>query len=248
MMKNSDLLLGYSLDDWTYYNEKTPIITDISRTSNSHILICGMSGSGKSYFEAQLFARFVKNEPNGEFFFADYKGEDAFTHLQCCSKYFQYNRTLDCLDIVYQRFSARKSGKDKTRSHITLIWDEYIANILALLGEDKKLAEKVMRQVGEILMIGRTLSVRIIVSCQRPDAVAFPVGSRLNYGIIVVLGAFNRTVYEMLMPDFMDRIKNREFGRGEGSLLLQGSQLHFIKVPQVKEIKSMNDFCVSALL
>jgi len=247
-MKNCDLTLGYSLDDWNFYEKKTPIITDISRTTNSHILICGMSGSGKSYFENQLFARLIKNEPSGEFYFADYKGEDAFSHLQNCSRYYSYNRTLDCLDAVYERFSARKSGADKTRNPVTLIWDEYIANILALISADKKMAERVMRQVGEILMMGRTLSVRIIVSCQRPDAVAFPVGSRLNYGIIVMLGAYNRAMCEMLMPDFTDRIKGREFGRGEGALLLQGSQLHFIKVPQIKDIEAMNDLCVGALL
>jgi len=245
---NSNITLGYNLDDWNFYEEKTAISTDISKTANSHILICGMSGSGKSYFENQLFARLIKHEPTGEFYFSDYKGEDTFSFMRDCTRYYSYNQTLDCLNTVYERFNARKSGTDKTRNPITLIWDEYIANILALLSEDKKLAEKVMRQVGEILMMGRSLAVRIIVSCQRPDAVAFPVGSRLNYGIIVVLGAYNRAVYEMLMPDYIDKIKCREFQRGEGTLLLQGSQLHFIKVPQVKNIEAMNGLCLKALL
>ena len=246
-MKNSDFVLGYDLDAWKDYGEKSPIITDISPSTNSHMLICGMAGSGKSYFEAQLFSRLVRASPGGEFYFADYKREDAFAHLQDCTRYYPYKRTLEALDAVYHRLNARMSGEDKSRNPVTLIWDEYIANVLALLNEDKKKAENVMRKVSEILMMGRSMSVRLIVSCQRPDAVAFPVGSRLNYGIIVVLGAFVRSVYEMLMPDCMDKVKGREFGRGEGSVLLQGSQLHFIKVPQVVDIEGMNDVCKGAL-
>ena len=246
-MTNSNFSLGYDLDMWNDYGEKTPIITDISPDTNSHMLICGMSGSGKSYFETQLFSRLAKADPSGVFYFADYKGEDAFAYFHDCTRYYRFNRTLDGLETVYDILKARMSGEDNSRHPVTLIWDEYIANILALLSEDKKHAEKIMRQVSEILLMGRSKSVRLIVSCQRPDAVAFPVGSRLNYGIVVVLGAFNRSVYEMLMPDHIEKVKGREFGRGEGSVLLQGSQLHFIKVPQTANIGEMHDLCKGAL-
>jgi len=246
-MKNFDFTLGYDLDDWHYYGEKTPIVTDITPPLNSNTVICGMAGSGKSYFESQFFARLVKAEPTGEVYFADYKREDAFAHLQACTRYYPYEQTLDALDTVYCRLNARQSGEDMSRNPITLIWDEYIANILALLNEDKKKAEMVMRQVSKILMLGRSMAIRLIISCQRPDAVAFPVGSRLNYGIIVVLGAFNRSVYEMMMPEYMDKVKGREFRRGEGSVWLERSGLHFIKIPQVRDITGMNDVCRLAL-
>ena len=139
------------------------------------------------------------------------------------------------------------SGEDDSRNPVTLIWDEYIANILALYNADKKRAVLVMNQVSEILLIGRSKSVRLIVSCQRPDAVAFPVGSRLNYGVVVILGAAVRSIYEMLMPDHMDKIKGREFGQGEGAVLLQGSRLHFIKVPETKDVEGLQSTCRGAL-
>lgn len=68
------LTLGYDLDAWNGYGAKVPITTDISPVTNSHILICGMSGSGKSYYENALFSKLVIGEPHGEFHFADYKG------------------------------------------------------------------------------------------------------------------------------------------------------------------------------
>ena len=65
-----------------------------------------------------------------------------------------------------------QSIEDIIRQHMTeqtkKWWDEYMANILSLQGIDKKKAEGVMRKVSEILMLGRSLSVRLVISCQRP--------------------------------------------------------------------------------
>jgi len=145
------------------------------------------------------------------------------------------------------------SGKDESRNQVTLFWDEYMANILALQGEDKdkksadRIAPTTMNKVSEILMMGRSIGIRIIISCQRPDAVAFPTGSRLNYGVVVVLGAYIRSIYEMLMPDHREQVEGRQFGRGEGVALLQGSELRFIKIPRVQDYERMKQICVQAL-
>ena len=242
------ITLGYELDSWNDFSQKKQIDIDITSSANSHILICGMSGSGKSYFQTQIFARLIKAEKDGEFYFADYKLEDAFEQFRNTSRYFAFNDTLTALDTVYNRLNARLSNKDTTRNTVTLIWDEYIANILALISEDKKKAQVVMNKVSEILLMGRSKSIRLIISCQRADAIAFPVGSRLNYGVIVILGAFNRSVYEMLMTDYIDKIKSKEFGRGEGTILLQGSHLHFIKVPKIDNMNEIQEICRQALV
>ena len=138
------------------------------------------------------------------------------------------------------------SGKDKTRHPITFIWDEYMANILALMNEDKTRAKKVMNDVSEILLMGRSKSIRLVCSCQRPDAVAFPVGSRLNYGIVIILGV-GKSIYEMLMPDHLEQIKKKEFNRGEGAVLLQSADLHFIKIGQVNDMERIKEICIEAL-
>ncbi len=122
-----------------------------------------------------------------------------------------------------------------------------MANILALTNTQKKLAVETMNRVSEVLLMGRSMGVRLICSCQRPDAVAFPVGSRLNYGVIVVLGAYIRSVYEMVMPDHRQQVEGRQFGRGEGVALLQGSELRFIKIPAVSDYERMKQLCIQAL-
>lgn len=250
LMTNSNsnkLFLGYDLDMWCDHEAKIPVTTNISPSHNSHTLICGMSGSGKSYAEQGYIAKSMLAQPDGEFYFADYKGDDSFAYLRDCPRYWSFKRTLEALDIVYSRLTDRLSGEDVSRHPVVLVWDEYMANILALANEDKKLAATVMNRVSEILLLGRAMSIRFVCSCQRPDAVAFPVGSRLNYGIVVILGAYIRSIYEMIMPDHMEQVKGRQFGRGEGVALLQGSELHFIKIPVVNDYERMKRLCIKAL-
>jgi hypothetical protein len=55
---------------------------------------------------------------------------------------------------------------DKDRHTIKLFWDEYMANILALMNEDKKAAAVVMNKVSELLLLGRSHSVRLIATMQ----------------------------------------------------------------------------------
>jgi len=190
----SRLVLGYDLDVWEGYGRKEPVSVDLSPKTNSHILICGMSGSGKSFMEQEVLAKLAVSEPEGEVFFADYKGDDSFAYLRDCPGYYSYKDTLQALSFVHARMTARQAGAADSHHPVTLIWDEYMAQALALLSEDKKAAAVVMNKVSEILLLGRSLSVRLLVSCQRPDSLAFPAGSRLNYGVVVVLGAAVKSI------------------------------------------------------
>ncbi|WP_125154084.1 helicase HerA domain-containing protein [Clostridium rectalis] len=249
MMKASNILLGYDFDKWYGYGAKEAITTDVSKKFNSHTLVCGMSGSGKSFLTNILFARLcLENGSEGQVYFADFKQDDQFSHLRNCPRYYPYDKSIEALNTVYEILHNRQSRKDKSRYPITLIWDEYMANILSIQNTDKKKADEIMRKVSEILMLGRSLGVRLVISCQRPDASAFPSGSRLNYGVIIIVGAPIRSIYEMLIPkEYIDRIGEREFMVGEGVVLLQGSQLEFIKIPLIRDVEKMQQICINAL-
>lgn len=249
MMTSSDILLGYDYDKWYGYATKEPLLADISVNTNTHTLICGMSGSGKSYLTNQYFARLcIQGGENSKVYFADFKQDDTFSYLRKCNRFYPYDKTIEALNTVYEILHNRQSGKDISRTSVTLIWDEYVANILSLISEDKKQAQEVMRKVSEILMLGRSLAVRLVVSCQRPDAVVFPTGSRLNYGIIIIVGSPIKSIYEMLIPkEYIERIGERQFKIGEGVVLLQGSELHFIKVPVIRNEDKLQRICIEAL-
>ncbi len=241
------LVLGYDLDAWNAMGIKEPITIDLSPKTNTHMIIAGLSGSGKSYLEQAIVAKLALREEQGKFYWGDFKGEDDFSYLQGCSRYFPYTHTFEALDIVHAQLMARQSDEDTSRNPITLIWDEYMAQMLALLSADKKAASAVMAKMGEILMLGRSKAVRIITACQRPDALAFPAGSRLNYGVVIVLGSAAKSTYEMLLPDFLDDVKGRRFSRGEGVVVMQGAELHFLKVPEIRDMERVRGICKKAL-
>lgn len=247
---SDELLIGYDYDAWYGYAEKVAINVDVSTKVNSHTLICGMSGSGKSYLTNQYLARIcLHGGEDSVVYFADFKQDDSFAYLRECSRYYPYDKTIDALEEVYEIMHKRQCGEDTSRHYITLVWDEYMANILALLGSEKKKAEAIMHKVSEILMLGRSLAVRLVIACQRPDASAFPTGSRLNFGLVIIVGATLESIYSMLMPkELIDKVENREFHTGEGVMLWQGSELRFIKVPVIRDEDKMKAICIGALM
>lgn len=248
MMNSNKILLGYDYDKWYGYGLRQPLYADISTSSNSHTLFCGMSGSGKSYATNQYMARLAGSAPDSKMFFSDFKQDDTFSYLRKCCKYYAFDNSLTALENVYSIMHNRQSGADKSRNQVTLFWDEYVANILYLQSIDKKQSAQAMRNTGEILMLGRSLNVRFVASCQRPDAAVFANGSRLNYGIIIILGAPIKSIYEMLLSkEYIELIGDRKFGIGEGVALLQNSELHFIKIPMVRNIEKMQQICIKAL-
>ena len=249
MTKNNFLKLGYDYDAWHGYGKRDALFTDISLKTNSHMILCGMSGSGKSYALVWCLKMLIlASPPEAEYYFGDFKQDDTFAFLRKCSRYYPYKRVLDALNIVYEKMHRRQSGEDKSRYGVTLIIDEYVAFILALQSEDKKKATEAMSKISELLMVGRSLSVRAVLALQRGDAKVFENGARINFGIILVLGSALKSSYEMVMPkEFIEEIGERKFKAGEGILLLQGSELHFIKIPIVRNIEEMQRLCIQAL-
>lgn len=246
---SNELLIGYDYDAWYGYSEKVPVCVDASLKNNTQTLICGMSGSGKSYLVNQYLARIcLHGGEDSVVYFSDFKQDDSYSYLKGCPRYYPYDKTLDALEEVYEIMHERQCGEDTSRHFVTLVWDEYMANILALLGSEKKKAEAVMHKVSEILMLGRSLAVRLVIACQRPDASAFPTGSRLNFGVIIIVGATLDSIYSMLMPkELMDKVGNREFHVGEGVMLWQSSELRYIKVPVIRNEAKMKAICIEAL-
>ena len=247
-ISKNKLLIAYDYDAWYGYSRKDPVIVDVSKKNNAHTLICGMSGSGKSYLLMQYLVRLKLCGDDEIFYFSDYKREDAFKILRQCTHYYAYNGTIDALDEVYSVMQKRQKGDDPSRKTINLIWDEYVNNMLAISSNKKKMGE-VTNKISEILMMGRSLGIRLIIVCQRPDVEGgFPRGSRLNFGIIIILGAVFESVYSMVMPkELMARVGERSFYIGEGVMLWQGTDLYFIKVPIIRDEEKMKAICIEAL-
>lgn len=163
-----ELVLGFSYDDWYQLGEKKAVTIKISPEVNSSILISGMSGCGKSYTTQYLLSKIYELDNELECYLADYKFEPAFKYLENCPRYYPYKKTLEALDIVYKKMEQRQAGLDHTRNAVLLVWDEYVPNMLALQNDNRNLSKEIMHMVSSILMLGRSLNVRLLIASQRP--------------------------------------------------------------------------------
>lgn len=242
--------IAYDYDTWIGYGRQVPLSIDISTHRNCHILLCGMSGAGKSYALLRTLALIIKTIPTCEIHFGDYKQEEAFSFLRRETlRYYGFHTVTDAINLVYNRLQARITNTDTTKNPVILVIDEYVAYMASLQNTDKKMASSIMSKIAEILLMGRSLDIRIICTCQRPDAVIFPLGSRSNYGIIICLGASLKSTYEMLLPsaEYFDEIGDRTFSQGEGIMLIQNSELRFIKIPQIDNMDKVKELCIKGL-
>lgn len=248
MMKNTELLLGYDYDKWYGYGDKDKITIEISSEKNSHCLCVGKSGSGKSYYTVIMCARIASIDDLSQIYFADFKLDSTYSFLKGCPRYYSYFDSMQALSNVYEIMHQRQNG-DTSRRPITLFIDEYTAFISALQNRDKKEAEKATRMLSELLMLGRTLAIRIVITTQTAYAEIFPKGSRVNFGVIVILGDYETdNNYEILLPQkYIAQIGERHFGLGEGVVMLQNSQLRYMKVPEITNEEKLQRVCIEAL-
>lgn len=134
----SNLNVAYDYDEYVYYGNKVSITSPIDGTSNSHMLLTGMSGSAKSSCLLVIFGRLIQLEEQGIYYFADFKQDDMFEFLRRTKRYYPFKRCAEAVDVVYEILLKRQSGEDKTRYPVTLIFDEYVACILYLFEIDKR--------------------------------------------------------------------------------------------------------------
>lgn len=213
--------------------------------AHPHLLCVGATGTGKTYALALLMGKLAKYEPEAHLVICDYK-KSGFGWLDGRPGFYGYTDVLDGLDSVYAEFSARLEANDPARNarKIILLMDEYGALVSSL---DKKAAEEVKRKVGNILLMGRSLGIHLIVGIQRADAEYFRAGARDQFGAVLMLGNLSKEQKAMLAPDHRESMTATN-QRGQGYLLLDGQGLSRIQVPQVTDTARLHQVIKNRLL
>ncbi|MFC4389259.1 FtsK/SpoIIIE domain-containing protein [Gracilibacillus marinus] len=193
-----------------------------------HALITGASGTGKTFASKYLMASLVEQNPEIELCIIDYKGDTDFEPFADFQNCYRYNEAKDGILNFLDRFHQRQSGVDTTRKPLYLFIDEF-ASFLTVL--DKKEAEDFKKKIAELLMLGRSFNVHIIMALQRADSSYFVNGARDNFPIRLGLGRLSDESRRMLFPD-MEKDDYISLKRGEGYLQTDSSDIVKIFVPE----------------
>lgn len=202
-----------------------------------HTVIFGSTGSGKTYATKILLGRIAKHDQNSQLYICDFKGDADFSFLDDADHFYRFSRCENGLSDFYARFEQRQSGKDKKRSFLLLLIDEWASYILNL---DKKKSEEAKKKLATLLMLGRSFNVHVLISQQRVDASYFNA-ARDNFNLVIALGNLSSEGKEMMFREFKNEMKT-DRKQGTGYMLTNGTNFTPIVVPAISDMKCLHSY------
>lgn len=196
--------------------------------------VFGTTGSGKTICMKRMFG-ILSKYGNARLTACDGKGGGDFDFLKGCERYASVDVTT-VFDNFYQSFLARQRGEDGSRDLMCLLFDEWSAYLDAL--DSKKEVEAQRKKLGNLLRLGRTFHIHVIVGQQRMDSTYFQ-SFRENFNLVIGLSNLSRESRDMFFSEFKDQIKpDRE--RGTGYMTINGTGFTPVAVPRMKRLEKLH--------
>lgn len=227
------------------YDSPTVISADSKHLCESpNFLVVGATGSGKSYALLVLLQIYATHIRDVSITICDYK-KSSFAHFADTPNFYGYEDVPNGIRAIYREFSERLAANDVERNKkiCVLLIDEYGAMITA---QDKKTADELKMMVANMLFMGRSLGIRILIGVQRSDSEHFKAGARDQFKSILALSNLSKEQKQMLFSDYKDRMSDHN-GLGEGYLLVDGQGLSRVKVAEIQDMGALNESIRKAL-
>lgn len=199
-------------------------------------IIQSPTGQGKTRFLTYLILSTAKL--GADIYFIDGKRADLFslrfsfdesvrdrhvasTPNQACR---MLRELVEDMNRRYETYFSNENSKTGENYYsynlrpVFLFFDELIAT----MGEDKKLAKEIESYLLQIMLKGRQSGYFAILSSQRFSAEVLSTTIRENAGMRVALGTMSKDSYKMVLGDFYDELPAAEKGVGKGYIYLDG--------------------------
>ena len=131
---------GFDKRIWNSFGEKYPL--EYPFESHPHALICGCSGSGKSYSTLYELSQFIFDSYirgiKPIVYVCDFKNSEDFQFLTGYPLYYVGNECYEGMEEFYQQFTVtRQNGiVDKGQRHL-MVFDEYASAVSYYQSQDK---------------------------------------------------------------------------------------------------------------
>jgi energy-coupling factor transporter ATP-binding protein EcfA2 len=223
----------------------TIISLDMERLSREpNFLVVGKTGSGKSYALAILLGIYTRHIPNVSITICDYK-KSSFAQFADTHNFYGYEDVPSGILAFYKEFCERLEANDVKRNQQVkvLLIDEYGAMIAA---QEKKQADELKTMLANMLFMGRSLGIRVLIGVQRADAEHFKAGSRDQFRAILALGNLSKEQKQMLFSEYKDKMDERN-SLGDGYLLIEGQDIERVKIGTIQNFDALNDCIRNAM-
>ena len=206
-----------------------------------HMVIFGVTGSGKTYLLKIILGRIAKHIPQSELLICDYKSDEDFSFLDGLPNFYRFDKCTEGLAYALKLLQDRQHGITTERHFFGLIFDEWASYINNL---ERKQAEFAKQSLATLLMLGRSFNIHVVVSQQRLDAAYFS-SARDNFSVIFGMGTLSKESVQMIFSEYKDVI-DRNKSQGHGSLVL-GNQFKNVIVPTVQNKGMLKAAIISAV-
>jgi len=209
-----------------------------------NLLVVGATGTGKSYALATILGSVARFTPDVSITICDYK-KSSFAQFEDTPNFYGYENVPDGIRAFYREFSERLEANDEKRNakKRVLLIDEYGALIAA---QDKQAADELKMMVANMLFMGRSLGIVVLIGVQRADAEHFKAGARDQFKAILALGNLSKEQKMMLFADHKDELTDNN-GVGEGYLLEDGHGIERVKVALIDDFDGLSEMIRQAM-
>lgn len=220
---------------------------EVDFLTNLHWLICGNSGSGKSYFVIYFLINLLRIYGiKLKITICDFKAEDfIFLKNSGYSRYYSGENCAQGLENFYLEYMQVKNGEINDSIVRLLIFDEWAGFYISESLKNKKQADQYLGYQAEMLNLGRSLGVGIVTILQRIDAKHTP--GREQYFCTVALGKLSSDFKKMIMQD--DSFEQRvTYSPGEGIIKQDTVGTRYLKVPKIENLDDIKKEIVNNLM
>lgn len=216
------MLIEDTFIDLTNYNRI------VIPSTNTHLLVAGRTGSGKTRATLFLIAKSILQNPDADFYFADFKNGGDYRFAINSGHLIDMQSAID--NACYA-LSSRQAGLPDRYPYVVVL-DEYPSFILSLENKDRK---KYQSKLATLLNLGRSFNVRIWVVTQRPGSELFVNGSRDNFNCRIIMGTPSPETRRMMIGDDISDVSADWLNNsvGQGLIYRDGIGISHIAVPQV---------------
>ncbi|OYS67817.1 type IV secretory system conjugative DNA transfer family protein [Limosilactobacillus reuteri] len=197
--------------------------------TNTHLLVAGRTGSGKTRSTLFLIAKaLLQNSNSVDFYFADYKNGGDYRFALNTGHLLDMQSAID--NACYA-LSSRQAGLPDRYPYVVVL-DEYPSFILSLDSKDRK---DYQSKLATLLNLGRAFEIHVWVITQRPGAELFANGSRDNFNCRIVMGMPSPETRRMMLGDDISEVPADWLTNnvGQGLIYRDGLGISHIAVPQL---------------
>lgn len=178
---------------------------DVILDFDTHVLIAGQSGSGKSVMLNTIITQIYASDPSAQFYMFDLKFVELIRYRKLCPVCCDLKQMLAKIRKISEIMMSRyiKCVEDGTvqydRCPVYIVIDEYADITSRSLPEEKTIGKQIQAEIEKIARMGRAANVHLILCTQYPVATVISMTIKQQCAVKLCMKCNSSTAYRVVL-------------------------------------------------